>query len=269
MCGIRTNMHDTRCCKRQSNIQRYDFCPPNMSPPDLSSLFPHAVPGDPWTVQWPYLRAEAPHIWRFDERHKGYVTGNASAEEAACLFTFASQFSGKRGLEVGTYYGWTAAHLVAAGLRLDCIDPALADPEVNRDVRAALDNVPCSGGYRLWPAPSPNCISAVCRSVDEPWSFAFIDGNHDGDAPRLDAEAVLPHMALNSMVVFHDMLSPHVEAGLAVFRGAGFTTALVNTMQILGVAWRGNVTPPCHVADINVPSICASHLSRYDLVHLM
>ncbi|MDH4984423.1 TylF/MycF/NovP-related O-methyltransferase [Aminobacter anthyllidis] len=244
-------------------LDRYDYIPLGMSPPTLSHLFPYAKPGNPWAVGWPYLRREVPHVWRSDERHTGYVTGNASVEEAACLHDFASQFSGQRGLEIGTHYGWTAAHLLAAGLHLDCIDPAMQDTQREQDIVEVLDKVPGSNGYKLWHGYSPQCIEEVRASAPEPWSFVFIDGNHDGDAPRDDARAVLPHLAADAMVMFHDLISPHVEAGLAVFREAGFQTRLINTMQVLGVAWRGNVRPPQHVQDPNVPNLFAAHLDKY------
>lgn len=247
----------------QLEIDRYDYVPPGMTPPSLLPLFPHAKAGNPWAVNWPYLRKEVPHVWRSDERHTGYMTGNASIEEAACLYSLAKQFAGKRGLEIGTHYGWTAAHLLAAGLRLDCVDPAMQDPQRLRDIIEVLDNVPGSIGYKLWDGFSPQCIDDVLASADDLWSFAFIDGNHDGDAPRDDARAVLRHLSPDAMVVFHDLTSPYVEAGLAVFHAAGFNTCFMNTMQVLGVAWRGNVEPPQHVQDQNVPNLFLSHLDKY------
>lgn len=247
----------------QIEIERYDYIPPGMSPPELLPLFPHARPGNPWAVTWPYLRKDIPHLWRIDTRHEGYVTGYASVEEAACLHHFASQFAGKRGLEIGSHYGWTAAHLLAAGLRLDCVDPAFAEPERRRQVSEALDRVPGSRGYRLWDGFSPAIVKTVRDSAPEPWSFAFIDGDHDGDAPREDAREVLRHLAPDAMVVFHDLMSPHVEAGLAACREAGFETRLINTMQILGVAWRGNVRPPAHTPDRNAQYMFAPHLAKY------
>lgn len=244
-------------------IKRYDYIPVNMDPPDLSSLFPDAEPSDPWPVEWPYLRKSIPHIWRRDTRPTRYVTGNASVEEAACLYHFACQFSGKRGLEIGTHYGWTAAHLLAAGLRLDCIDPAFQDDPHRRAVDETLKKVAESASHRLWDGFSPDCIGSVRNAEPSLWSFAFIDGNHDGDAPRDDARAVLPFLADDAMVVFHDLTSPNVEAGLAVYREAGFETRLINTMQVLGVAWRGNVVPPEHDPDPNVTPLFQEHLIPY------
>lgn len=254
--------------RERVEIERYDYIPSGMSPPPLLDLFPHARPQNPWRVKWPYLRKHIPHLWRSDIRNTGPVTGYASVEEAACLHALALPFAGRRGLEIGTHFGWTAAHLLAAGLELDCIDPAFADPTHDHAVRASLDAVQTritgAGGYRLWPGGSPQMVEQARAAGDgAPWSFAFIDGNHDGDAPATDARAVLPHLAPDAVVVFHDLTSPHVERGLAVFRDAGFHTTLFNTAQILGVAWRGTVALPEHVADPNCGRIFVPHLAPY------
>jgi predicted O-methyltransferase YrrM len=245
-------------------IARYDYVPPNMSVPDLRELFPHAQPENPWAVAWPYLRKEVPHLWRSDSRNDSpWVTGNASVEEAACLHALASLFRGKRGLEIGTHFGWTGAHILAAGLRLDCIDPEFANPVREAAIREVFDVIPGAGVYVLWAGYSPGLVQQARAAQPEPWSFAFIDGNHDDDAPRDDAREVLKHLADDAIVVFHDLTSPFVERGLAVFRDAGFSVRLFNTMQILGVAWRGNVRPPRHIQDPNVPVIFHPHLAKY------
>jgi predicted O-methyltransferase YrrM len=245
-------------------IARYDYVPPNMHAPDLSPLFPYARPENPWAVNWPYLRKEVPHVWRSDSRNDTpWVTGNASSEEAACLYSLASLFRGQRGLEIGTHFGWTGAHLLAAGLRLDCIDPEFASPVREAAIREVFDAISGREVYRLWAGYSPGLVSQARAAEEEPWSFVFIDGNHDGDAPRDDACEVLKYLADDAIVVFHDLTSPFVERGLAVYKNAGFSVKLFNTMQILGVAWRGSVHPPEHIQDPNVPVIFHEHLAKY------
>ena len=67
------------------------------------------------------------------------------------------------------------------------------------------------------------------------------------------------------MVLFHDLVSPDVAAGLAVMRDAGWRTMLYQTMQIMGVAWRGDVEPVRHQPD---PAICWTlprHLRGYEV----
>ncbi len=246
-------------------IARYDYRPPGMlRPPDLLPLFPHARAMNPWTVQWQYLRPEVPHIFRSDDRNPiATIIGNASVEEATCLYALAALFGGKRGIEIGSHFGWTGAHLLAAGLELDCIDPAFASPAREAEIREVFDAIPDALPYRLWAGFSPALLRHAYAAAPGPWSFAFIDGDHDGDAPRDDARAIIEYLAEDAVVVFHDLTSPHVEQGLAVLRDAGFSTKLFNTMQILGVAWRGAIMPPEHVQDPNVPAIFRQHLAKY------
>lgn len=247
-------------------IERYDYVPAGFEVPDLLPLFPYAEEKDPKTVNWEYLRYETPHIWRSDTRDdKPWNTGNVSVEEAACLYTLAKQFGGKRALEIGSHFGWTAAHILSAGVHLDCIDPEFSAFGRSEAVAAVLDQVDTNGDYRLWGGFSPDLVDEVRATKREPFSFVLIDGSHDADAPRLDAQAVLPHLANNCVVVFHDLTSPFVERGLYVFRQEGFQTRLFNTMQILGVAWRGNVSIPDHQADRNVPIFLPKHLHKYEI----
>lgn len=194
-------------------------------------------------------------------------------EEATCLFELGRQFAGKRGLEIGSHFGWTGAHLLSTGMEMDFIDPEFADPVRKAAVLEVFDAVAEGRTYRTWAGFSPEILPEVRRKgkgrltgfAKDKWSFAFIDGNHDGDAPKNDAEGVIPHMAQDAVVVFHDLTSPFVEQGLNTMREAGFRTCLFNTMQIMGVAWRGNVTIPEHVPDQNVLPVFQAHLSKYQI----
>lgn len=258
----------------EAEIDRYDYIPPGMTSPDILNLFSHAEIQDPWSVGWEYLRCEVPHIWRSDTRDTtGYRTGNASVEEATCLFELGRQFAGKRGLEVGSHFGWTGSHLLATGMEMDFIDPEFGDPARKAAVLEVFDAVAEGRTYRTWAGYSPDILGEVRRKgkgrlaglKEDKWSFAFIDGNHDGDAPKNDAKGVIPHLAADAVVVFHDLTSPHVEQGLNTMRNAGFKTCLFNTMQILGVAWRGNVEIPVHIPDENVLPVFQAHLNKYSI----
>lgn len=246
-------------------IARYDRVPPGCQDRDLLPLFPHATNSNPWAVAWPYLRKRVPHIFRLDSRDTAaYPSGYASLEEALYLAQLAEQFAGRRGLEIGTHFGWTGAHLRSAELELDCIDPELAEQDRWIAVDDVFRQVRSNAPYRLWPAISPEAISDIASAGSaRPFSFVFIDGDHRAPAPQLDAEAVLPHCAEDATVVFHDLLAPDVEKGLAVFARAGWRCYLVNTMQVLGVACRGEAQPIPHSADTSCPSLMAPHLHKY------
>ncbi len=173
--------------------RRRDYVAPGLTDPGLMRLFPDLAEGEVADLQWPYLRKDAPHIWRRDLRgRRNPYIGVLSLDEATLLHNNALPFRGKRGLEIGCHYAWSTAHLVAAGLDLDVIDPALGTADQMRDVRASLASV---GPARLWAGFSPNIVPAVRAVRPELWSFAFIDGYHEGEAPREDARAVIDLMA--------------------------------------------------------------------------
>lgn len=263
-CLLGTSMHRDSLPSNNSQMERYDYIPPGMISPELIAIFPDAQPTDPHPIPWPYLRKEVPHIWRSDTRNDTpYIIGNASVEEAVCLYSLARQFSGKRGLEIGSHFGWTGAHLLAAGLNMDFIDPEFSKSIRAQAVESAFNVLPNSPVYRLWAGSSPQIVAEVRAAKPDPWSFAFIDGNHDGDAPETDAKTVSQFLADDAIVVFHDLTSPFVERGLAFFRNNGFSVRLFNTMQILGVAWRGKVEILQHIADPNMSPISEEHLAKY------
>ena len=247
--------------------ERRDYVSHGLVDPHLAPLFPSVQPGDVTTLQWPYLRKDAPHVWRSDRRsHRNPYIGVLSLDEATVLHNNALPFKGRRGLEIGCHYGWSTAHLVAAGLDLDVIDPGLGYPDQGRDVAESLSRVPGPGRARLWAGFSPSIVPAVRSTKPAPWSFAFIDGYHEGRAPLDDAEAVIGEMADDALVMFHDLISPHVAAGLGHFADMGWNVGLYNTMQIMGAAWRGRARPVAHVEDREMPGIEAEHLKRFPVI---
>src|SRR5664279_3804474 len=80
---------------------RYDYVSRGLEPPDLLAAFPSLTARDPAPLQWPYLRKDAPHIWRSDARSWRHPDiGVLSIDEASVLFNNALAFSGARGLEL-------------------------------------------------------------------------------------------------------------------------------------------------------------------------
>ena len=234
-------------------IACYDYIPPGLSDPNLLPHFPSLAEQDATKNRWPFLRREVPHVFRTDVRSKVANIGVISKEEAVILHNLAKHFSGLRALEIGCHLAWSSAHILAAGVRLDIVDPRLEDGEHGKFVRDSLTRAVPNAAYKLWSGFSPSIIDAVAATSSEPWSFVFIDGNHDGIAPVNDSIAVIPHCADTACVVFHDLVAPPVAAGLEYFRKQGWNTRIYNTMQVLGIAWRGDFTPIQHIADKNVP----------------
>jgi glycosyltransferase involved in cell wall biosynthesis len=227
----------------------------------LDDLFPNMIVGDKANHPWPYLRREVPHNWYCDRRYP--EVGFLNRDEVMLLYNLALQFSGKPGLEIGCWMGWSTCHLALAGLQLDVIDPVLADGEHEASVLHALERAKVSDRVRLFRTRSPQAVEQLARARGGRWNFFFIDGDHVAPAPERDARACLQYAADDALFVFHDLVSPDVEKGLAVLSEAGFKTIIYETMQIVGVAWRGNVTPVPHLPDPAHEWSLPRHLLKY------
>lgn len=243
---------------------RHDYEPPGLNNPGLLKYFPSLIASDPRRNRWPYLRLAAPHIWRTDSRSRNQHIGVLSLEEAVLLYHLALPYAGQRGLAIGCHFAWSTAHLLAAGLHLDVVDPKLSVPEQFAAVDDSLRQIPTRGSYGLWAAFSPSIVPAIRQVKPAPWSFVFIDGDHEGDAPALDAQAVITHCAPDATVVLHDLISPDVTAGLDVFRLAGWNVRLYNTMQVIGVAWRGRSKLVDYPPDPQMPAITEACLLAFE-----
>ena len=244
-----------------ADAQYYDYVSEGLIDPHLSQFFPNMEAANRDMNGWEYLRREIPHIWRADRRSP--VMGFLSLDEATLLYNLALPFAGERALEIGCWRGWSTAHIAKAGVVLDVIDPVLRDAAVQAEIAATLDAIGAQGRYRLHDAESPAGLYAAKAGEAAPWRFVFIDGNHEPDGPVLDAANVVEMVAEDAVIVFHDLASPHVAAGLDLLRERGWSTLIYQTMQIVGVAWRGKVTLPEHRPDPRVRWSIPDHLAHY------
>ncbi|MGQ9866103.1 MAG: class I SAM-dependent methyltransferase [Pseudanabaenaceae cyanobacterium] len=248
------------------NLPKGDYIAPGLQTVFPDAAFPNKVIGDTQGCGWPYLRREIPHNWYVDRRHP-YV-GFLSRDEAHILYNNALLFRGKPALEVGCWMGWSAVHLVLAGVHLDIIDPLLEKAEARQSVESSLEaarsEFPEFGSYVLHPGYSPQKVEELGQA-GKTWSLIFIDGNHDRPAPLADAQACVKYAAADAMILFHDLASPEVTEGLDFLRCNGWNVMVYQTMQIMGVAWRGNVQPVRHVPDPTVNWTVPEHLRPYPI----
>jgi len=223
--------------------------------------FPNLVVGDKANHPWPHLRRRIGHNWYCDGRAP--QVGFLNRDEAVLLYNLALPFKGKSALEIGCWMGWSTCHLALAGLALDAIDPALGLSENATSVRQSLAAAGVLSSVRLYGASSPDGVKQIAELRGTKWNFFFIDGDHEGAAPERDARQCLQYAADDALIVFHDMVSPDVERGLDVFRQEGWETLIYQTMQIMGVAWRGNVRPAKHIPDPSIVWSLPLHLAKY------
>jgi glycosyltransferase involved in cell wall biosynthesis/GT2 family glycosyltransferase len=245
----------------QSSVPSGDFIAKGLSVVLPDSCFPNMIIGDKASHPWPYLRREIDHNWYCDRRapHVGFL----NRDEAVLLHNLALQFRDKPGLEIGCWKGWSTCHLALAGMVLDVVDPILAEEENLECVRDSLGAAGVLGNVRLYAAASPDAVRDLARLSSVKWNFFFIDGDHEGVAPARDAAECIEHAAADAMVVFHSLTSPAVEQGLQVLWRKGWNVLIYQTMQIMGVAWRGSVKPVAHQADPSINWTLPLHLAKY------
>lgn len=235
-----------------------DYASPGLEVVRPDRCFPHMVVGNAQSHPWPYLRREVPHNWYVDARapQMGFV----NRDEAVLLYNIAKGMAGGRALEIGCWRGWSTCHIGLGGISLDVVDPALAEPDVRSEIEAMLACAGLADRVRLHATASPAGIEALGAAGGGPWNLFFIDGDHEAAGPQRDVEACLPHAAPDAAFVFHDLSSPDVGEALRRLEARGFVVMLYQTMQIMGVAWRGRAVPVHHVPDPKVPWQLPHHL---------
>ncbi len=137
----------------------------------------------------------------------------ATAEECMLLHRMAWLCQPIATIEIGSYVGWTAAH-IATALRAHgkvyCIDDMSEgnDPELQK--RRFDDNMTragCSERVRLISLPSPGALALV---PDITIDMAFVDGDHNHGQPMIDVQALVPRMTPDGVIIMHDSWMPDV-----------------------------------------------------------
>ena len=103
-----------------------DYVSGNLDAPFLDHLFPNMIEADKGASTWPYFRKEIDHPFRVDRRNP--TVGFINRDEASILYSNARAFTGRGGIEIGAWRGWSTAYLIAAGLApLHVVEPLLAE----------------------------------------------------------------------------------------------------------------------------------------------
>jgi len=239
-----------------------DYVSPNLRIVWPDAAFPNMRVGNTDQCDWQYLRRHIRHNWYVDRRSPGI--GFVSRDEAAILHNIALMFPDRPALEIGCWLGWSACHLALGGVRLDVIDPILNHPQIRASVEQSLIAAGVRGRVNLIAGASPGWILQLAVESERKWDLIFIDGDHEDPAPYHDAIACEPRAGAEAAVLFHDLASPAGGRGLDYFRAQGWRTMIYQTMQIMGVAYRGDVRPPVHHPDPSIEwSPLPAHLRDY------
>jgi hypothetical protein len=145
---------------------------------------------------------------------------------------------------------------MAAGLQMTSVDP-LMKGELLHSTVTSIESARqiVDPDAEFW-SPAVLMTKSSPEAIEEmgaKWSFMFIDGDHEGDGPMRDVDVCLRHADTTAMIVMHDLVAPYVSyaAGfLSSQNGWHFKT--YETMQRMGVAWRGDCQPVEHTPDLSL-----------------
>lgn len=219
----------------------------NLTAPDLAPFFRAAAPMPTGTFDH-----EVPH-----EPEINASCGFMTHDEAAIVYHVGKAVGG-RWVEIGTYCGWSAAHLHRGicehgpGFSLTCVDP-----EFHPDAKLGVFDRCQRNLFDAGVVPTFFGGTSVDYFRDKKGAFidgAVIDGNHDYPWPETDAVQVGPALEPGAgVVIFHDAVGDPIQHGIRRLHAWGFNVACYGTPQILTVCWRGNkFRPPAHTPDRDV-----------------
>lgn len=138
-----------------------------------------------------------------------------SRAERLLVYTLTFTLRPSRYLEIGTFQGGSALVVTAAmdalgsDGKLVCVDPT---PQITPEHWAKLEHrTALLTGY------SPDILPQAVEAAGGLFDFVLIDGDHSYNGVVRDANGVLPHVANNAYLLFHDSFFPEVARGLQEF----------------------------------------------------
>lgn len=170
----------------------------------------------------------------------------ATALEAQLLHMAVHAGQPRNALEIGSYVGWTAAHMAAGlttGGHLVCIDDLSEGGDKERQLRRFKGNLTragLDGRVRLEIGRSPDVLSS--QLFVGPVDFAFVDGFHLYGQPLADVRAVAGLMAADGVIALHDTYMNDVSAAMDWLIMAGWTATIFPTPGRLAMLYKEQPT---------------------------
>ena len=170
--------------------------------------------------------------------------------EATLLHLAALNLKPQKALEIGSYIGWSSAHIASAlDNKLTCVDPfleigsSLMEETSQCAKQRFLDNMARCGldqKIKLVCGKSPDILPELVPNGG--WDFAFVDGWHLDDQPVRDLIGLLPYLQGEAVIILHDPWIRDVRDGLVLLLLKGFNLYVCDTANYLTFCWRGQLT---------------------------
>ena len=165
----------------------------------------------------------------------------ATAEEAMLLHTLAHWCQPVLAVEIGSYVGWTAAHMAAAashGGCLFCIDDLseCKQPDLQR-MRFTSNLARCglSKNVSLVVGRSPQALSQV---VGDYIDLAYVDGCHQHEQPLMDVQALVDRMAPDGVIALQNTWMPSVMEACHWLMLKGYTQTTYPTPARMAIFYK-------------------------------
>lgn len=234
----------------------------NLSAPDLQPHFRHAVSrvmghsfGHDVLSDWGDKDADDPVFGIYTR------CGFWTHDEAAILYTIAKERGGGMWLDIGAHTGWTAAHAIAAGANVACVEPMLRLDHWQQRFEANLDAF-----WKGLKEASYQRSDEYLRMTPLVFDGAIIDGDHNHPWPLLDASLCDSIGRKDKVILFHDAIGGPVWRGIEHLLDAGYRCHVYLTPHVVACCYRGfEWTPPAHECDpaINWREIQTNHMKGF------
>ena len=182
------------------------------------------------------------HYQDFD--HPGPI--GCTQEEAVLLNAAATFGRPPKILEIGSYVGWSSAHLVWKNKsHLDCVDTFTEgmgslkehpQKEVADRFLENMRNLGLTDRVDLYVQRSPEVLPSI--APEGGWGLVYVDGWHFDAQPLADVQGVFSLLAPNAVLVLHDLWIPNVrEASDWILRN-GWQSVTIPTANLLTFHWK-------------------------------
>lgn len=167
-------------------------------------------------------------------------------DEAAILHNAAASHNPRMALEIGSYVGWSAAHIARAFRgKLFCLETfselgeGVSPEQAKMRFAENIARMRQDGCIELVCGRSPDVIGSIAPAGG--FDFVFIDGDHHDRHPLQDVAGVMQYLSPTGLIALHDLWEPDVLDAAKFLKNNGFNVEIFSTANYLGFAWRGEL----------------------------
>lgn len=172
-----------------------------------------------------------------------------TAEEAMLLYKITEQLQPELVVEVGSYAGWSSAHILAAMnsdssfIAVDnfseCTNPDLVKDVLLTSLNAYINCV-------IYEQDSTEFL----QSCESKANMIFIDGFHRDGKPLMDVKAAMNCLAPNGVLILHDVWMPDVRIAHDWLISQGFNHHTYQTDNYLTVYSKEDLLTWCQTITV-------------------